>query len=107
MAYATREELAAALELRITPENQTALQDCLDAAATEIDHFLDEQGIEDPPSAILARTNINRAVEWWKAPATYNGGVGYDQTGVMDAPASGFERHSAALLPLKTTWGLA
>lgn len=109
MAYATPEELAQALGegFRVTPENTLALQNCLEAAATEIDHFLDTAAVTNPPPAILNRTNINRAVEWWKAPDTYNGGVGFDQTGVMTSPPSGFERHAAALLPLQTSWGLA
>ena len=107
MAYATTDELAVALETRATAENTALLQSCLDAAATEIDHFLAGAAIVDPPIAILVRTNVNRAVEWYKAPATYNGGVGFDQTGQLPAPASGFERHAAALLPLQTSWGLA
>jgi hypothetical protein len=107
MAYATAEQLAEALETRVTPENQQTLEDCLAAAATEIDHFLEDEPITDPAPGIVVRTNVNRAVEWFKAPATYNGGVGIADTGTMTAPASGFERHSAALLPLKHSWGLA
>lgn len=107
MAYATPEQLAEALEIRATPENRQQLHDCLDAAAMEIDHFLEGAPIVWPPQGLVVRTNINRGVEWFKAPATYNGGVGYEQTGVLAAPTSGFERHAAALLPLKTSWGLA
>jgi uncharacterized protein (DUF1778 family) len=107
MSYATVAQLAEALEIRVTPENTPLLQDCLDAATTEIDHFLVDSCIVNPPRAILERTNVNRAVEWYKAPAAYNGGVGFADTGVLSAPASGFERHAAALLPLKTAWGIA
>ena len=107
MAYATAEQLAEALEIRVTPENGPLLADCLDAAAIEIDHFLEGQAIINPPDGLITRTNVNRAVEWFKAPATYNGGVGYEQTGVLAAPTSGFERHAAALLPYKMSWGIA
>lgn len=107
MAYATPEDLAAALEIRVTDENHQVLDDCLDAAATEIDHFLEDEVIINPPEGIIVRTNVNRAVEWYKAPATYNGGVGIADVGVLTAPASGFERHSAALLPFKHSWGVA
>ena len=68
---------------------------------------LDGTDITNPPPAIVTRTNVNRAVEWYKAPATYNGGIGFVETGALTAPQSGFERHAAALLPLKTSWGLA
>lgn len=107
MAYATVEQLAEALEIRATPENNQLLNDCLDAAATEIDHFLEGWEVVNPAQGLLVRTNVNRAVEWFKAPATYNGGVGYTDTGVLPAPGSGFERHAAALLPYKADWGVA
>jgi hypothetical protein len=108
MAYADVDQLAAALEIRVTPENTQSLQDCLDAATTEIDHFFEVEAITAPPDALVVRVNINRAVEWFKAPATYNGGVGEQVTaGTMVAPSSGFERHAAALLPYKMAWGIA
>jgi hypothetical protein len=107
VAYATTEQLAEALEIRATAENSHLLRDCLDAATTEIDHFLEGQPILNPPTGIITRTCVNRAVEWFKAPATYNGGVGFTDTGVLAAPSSGFERHAAALLPYKANWGVA
>ncbi len=107
MAYATVEQLAEALEIRATAENNQLLNDCLTAAATEIDHFLEWTEVINPAQGLLVRTNVNRAVEWFKAPAAYNGGVGYTDTGVLATPASGFERHAAALLPYKTDWGVA
>jgi hypothetical protein len=108
MAYATAAQLADALDIRVTPDNEQVLEDCLEAAATEIDHFLVDAGpMVYPLPPIIGRTNVNRAVEWYKAPATYNGGVGFAQIGTMTAPASGFERHSAALLPLRARFGIA
>jgi hypothetical protein len=107
MAYATPEDLADALDVRVTPDNEQVLTDCLEAAATEIDHCLEDTDITNPPPAIVVRTNVNRAVEWYKAPAAYNGGIGFGDTGTMEAPKSGFERHAAALLPLQMSWGVA
>jgi hypothetical protein len=109
MPYATVADLAVALNIAVTPANQTVLYDCLDAAATEIDHHLRLEGIidADMPPSLIKRTNINRAVEWYKAPDTFNGGVGYVEVGQLQAPQSGFERHAAVLLPFKTSWGIA
>jgi hypothetical protein len=123
MAYAQPADLAMALEMTgtLTPEVTALLQSCLDAAALEIDHLLGWQNgplyvdprispdpITPPPiPELVVRTNVNRAVEWYKAPATYNGGVGTQETGNLTPPSSGFERHAAALLPVRTTWGLA
>ena len=106
MAYATPEQLAEALEIRSNAENNQLLNDCLAAASVEIDHFLEFTTVS-APDALLTRTCVNRAVEWFKAPAAYNGGVGYSDTGVLATPGSGFERHAAALLPYKTDWGVA
>jgi hypothetical protein len=106
MSYATPEQLAEALEIRVSPDNQQALQDCLDAATVEIDRILVDMGggsIEPTAAALLTRVNINRAVEWWKAPATFNGGVGTVDTGVISAPTSGFGRHAAVLYTLTPT----
>ena len=107
MSYATVEDLASALEIRVTDENTPSLEACLDAAAAEIDRILvdvdPDSGFDPTTNAIVARTNINRAVEWWKAPATYNGGVGSLDTGNMTAPTSGFGRHAAVLYALTDT----
>jgi hypothetical protein len=107
MSYATPEQLADALEIRVTPENSQALQDCLDAATAEIDRIMADAVVVNPPvdtvTAVLTRVNVNRAVEWWKAPATYNGGVGTVDIGMKDAPTSGFGRHAAILYTLTPT----
>ena len=105
MAYASPAMLAEALETRATTENTALLEACLEAAAAEIDHAV--PGL-DPGTvpAIVVRVNVNRAVEWYKAPATFNGGVGFDSSGVLPVPATGFERHAAALTPLVHSWGI-
>jgi hypothetical protein len=107
MAFATVDELADALGIKASSANQQVLEDCLDAAYVEIVHALGSAVYLDPPSGLLVRTNVNRAVEWYKAPAAANGGVGYVGIGTMQAPTSGFERHALVLLPYKVEWGLA
>jgi hypothetical protein len=51
VAYATVDELAAALRVRLTAENTPGLQACLDAAALEINHELDLPARATLPSA--------------------------------------------------------
>lgn len=46
MPYATVEELAAALRLKVTPENTPTLEACLNAAALEINHYVDRRPVE-------------------------------------------------------------
>ena len=116
MAYATTDELAAALRVRATDENSPALQACLDAAAAEIDHDVDwTDPTEDPhyPEgdarlALLNRVNLVRGVEWWKANDAAFGLIGYSEvTGALQAPRDGFSRHAIGLTPCKQKWGLA
>jgi glyoxylate carboligase len=108
MAYATKEELANALnDPRLATTQPELLDACLDAAATEIDGNIDRTTpLPDPAPAIIVRTNVNRAAEWYKAADAANGGVGFAQTGVLTAPATGFERHAAALTPVTEQWGI-
>jgi hypothetical protein len=109
VAYATPEELAEALNVRLTPANTAAMQACLDAAAAEIDHETDR--LDTDPIAdgdpLANRVNIVRAVEWWKSNAAAFGVIGFDQTGTLTAPRDGFSRHAYALTPLKQQWGIA
>jgi hypothetical protein len=108
-AYATVDDLAAALRIRVTPENTPALQACLDAAAVEINHDVD-RAADDPIAAddpLAGRVNLVRAVEWWKSNDAAFGVIGFDQTGALTAPRDGFNRHAYALTPLKRQWGIA
>jgi hypothetical protein len=108
MAYATVEELAGALRIRLTAENTPGLQACLDAAAEEIDHTVAALDGQDPATAskLANRVNILRGVEWWKANDAAFGVIGYDDTGALQAPRNGFRRHAASLIPLKQQWGI-
>lgn len=67
MAYATVDELAAALRIAVTPANTAALQSCLDAAALQIDTAIDRAPSDVVPSATWAFTS---------ATATTNPGTG-------------------------------
>ena len=107
MAYAEVDELGAALKVKVTAASTPVLQACLDAAAAEIDHSLDRvDSLPDPVPAVVNRTNVNRACEWYKAPDTANGGVGFDQVGTIEAPKSGFGRHAKAILSCKQKFGV-
>lgn len=110
MAYATVDQLAAALRTRVTAENTADLQRCIDAAAYEIDAFTDRVDPIDPldvgAMALAASVNIVRGVEWWKANDAAFGVIGTDETGVLRAPKDPFGRHTASLVPLKQRWGV-
>ena len=112
MAYATVDELAAALRTKVTAENTAALQACLDAAAEEIDHAVDwqtkpTQPIELPADPLLNRVNILRGVEFFKANDAAFGALSFGEVGVLQTPRDGFQRHAFTLIPLKQQWGIA
>jgi len=108
-AYATTDELAFALRVRVTPENSAFLQVCLDAAAEEIDHEVDRPSDDPVPAGdpLANRVNVLRAVEWYKANDAAFGVIGFDQTGALQAPRDAFKRHAYALTPLKRQWAVA
>jgi glyoxylate carboligase len=108
VAYSDAAALAAALRIRVSTENQPLLDACLDAAASEIDHDLDRTDpLPDPAPAAIARTNVNRAVEWYKAADAAYGIVGFEQVGLLHAPDDGFARHASTITPWKQGWGMA
>lgn len=107
--YATVDELAQALRIRVTDTNTPGLQACLNAAAQEIDHEIDRREGEPIPAgdALANRVNIARGVEWYKANDAAFGMVGFDEAGALTVPRDAFARHAQALTPLKQQWGLA
>ena len=109
MAYATVDQLAAALRVTAAPANTPALQACLDAAASEIDHAVDRLETNPIPTgdALAQRVNVLRGVEWWKSNDAAFGVIGFDQTGALQAPRDGFARHERTLIPLKEQFGVA
>jgi hypothetical protein len=109
VSYASVDELAFALNRPASDDVAAVMQMCLDAAALEIDQECDRPADDPiPPGDALAnRVNVARAVEWWKAADAAFGVVGFEQSGVLNAPRDGFNRHAAALSPLKRRWGIA
>jgi hypothetical protein len=106
VAYATVEELAAALRVTVTPANQAGLQACLVAAAVEIDAAVDTVDPIDPDDPLANRVNILRGVEWYKSNDAAFGVIGTADTGALTAPKSGFARHQATLIPLEQQFGV-
>jgi hypothetical protein len=109
MAYATVEQLAAALRVAVTAKNTDWLQACLDASASEIDHAvaLVTPPWPDPAPPLAVTTNVARAVEWWKANDAAFGGVGFADTGILKVPTDTFGRHAVNLIPLTEQFGVA
>jgi hypothetical protein len=109
MAYATVDELAAALRIQVTVKNTDWLQACLDAAASEIDHAIDRRPGEElyEAPALATTVNVARGVEWYKSSDAAYGGVGFADTGILTVPKDSFARHAATLIPLTQQFGIA
>ena len=109
MAYATVDELAAALRVTVTAANQDALTACLDAAAAEIDHAVNRLDVDPLPvdDPLANRVNVLRGVEWFKSNDAAFGVIGFADTGALQAPKNTFARHAATLVVLKQQWGVA
>jgi hypothetical protein len=108
MAYASPDELAAALRVQVTPKNSALLQSCVNAAASEIDHALDRlDPLPTPVPDLVVRVNVDRGVEWFKASDAAFGGVGFADTGILRVPTDGFSRHAVTLTPLRQQFGVA
>jgi hypothetical protein len=106
VAYATVDQLAAALRVPVSAANTAALQTCLDAAAEEIDHAVARLEPIPDGDPLAERVNILRGVEWFKANDAAFGILGFDET-ALRTPRNSFLRHRSALVPLKQQWGVA
>jgi hypothetical protein len=109
-AYCTAEQLAAALHIRwpTDADKRAALERACQAAADEIDQDLDRiTPLPDPTPAVIVQTNIDRGVEWYKAPDAAFGIVGVEDTGAIRAPKDSFARHAQNITPWKQRWGVA
>lgn len=110
MAYATVDQLAAALRIRVTPENTAALQAKLDAAAVNCDQFMDrpvDQPLPDPAPAGVVEANTLIAVDLWKAADAAFGVLGFDQIGTVQVSPGTTARVETLLVPYKIQWGVA
>ena len=90
MAYATIDELAYELNIKVTTANQAKLQACLDAAAIELDASMDRVDPIDPGDPLVNRANVLRAFQWYKAQDAAFGSIGAAVTGQLRAPTSTF-----------------
>jgi hypothetical protein len=109
-AYATVEQLAAALRIRVTAENTDSLQSKLDATAVEIDQYLDrpaEDPLPDPPPAGVVEANILMAVDGWKAADAAFGVIGFEQIGAIRVSPDQIARVEGLLVPYKVRWAVA
>jgi hypothetical protein len=111
MAYATVDELARRLGLASpTAAQLTAAQQCLDAAAQEIDTHLGWDTV--PPGeistgrqALLSIVNIDRAAEHWRLTPYGALNQGPELPPVLTARDSWY-RHARKLSSLATSWGV-
>jgi hypothetical protein len=69
--------------------------------------FLRAAALSAQEQALVNRVNIVRAAEWFKGNDAMFGVVGFDQTGALQAPRDGFNRHAYELTPAKQQWGIA
>jgi hypothetical protein len=109
VAYATADELAAAVRVTVGSKNSDLLAACVNAASAEIDHECNryEDSPIDDDDPIAHMVCIARGVEWYKANDAAFGALGFDGTGVLRAPDDPFARHAATLIPLKQQFGIA
>lgn len=109
-AYATVDQLAAALRVRVTDTNRASLQRQLDAGATAIDQFLDrgvDNPLPDPTPANITEANINIGVELAKAADAAFGVIGYGDISALHVSTDAVARQAALLMPHKTRFGVA
>lgn len=111
MAYATVDELAQALHVTVTAANTDMLTACLEAAADEIDGYLDVAATSvwppAPVPASIQRCNVNRAVEWVKATDAAFGALGFDQMSQPVPPGGSFARHGSTIRRYRQQWGVS
>jgi hypothetical protein len=106
--YATAEELAGLLRVKVE-DRREELNRVLQAAAFEINEEVnDGQPFASPP-AIVSEVNIERAVEHWHQQQAPFGviGLGGVETGSTHTAVDSWRRHAEKLSFLKETWGIA
>jgi hypothetical protein len=109
MAYATVEQLAVELRIKLVEGDRPRLQACLDAAGQEIDHYVN-RFVDDPipeGDPLAERVCLMRGLEWAKANDAAFGAIGFADSGVLTAPRDQFARWGRTLIPLKQQFGVA
>ncbi len=111
MAYAGTADLARVLHLRnVTPDQGTAMQVCLDAAAYGINSECNGSGTIEfgtPYPALAVLTSLDVAVEFWQQSESPFGIIGLGAETLAVTSKDTWDRHRFKLVPLKTTWGVA
>jgi hypothetical protein len=109
MSYATVAQLAAALRIRVTPDNTDALQAKLDAAADQCDQFMDrgDVALPDPTPVGVVEANVLVAVDLWKAADAAFGVLGFEQIGAVTVSPGSVARVESLLIPYKIGWAIA
>jgi hypothetical protein len=110
MSYATVDQLAAALRIRVTPENTDALQAKLDAAAVQCDQFMSrpvDDPLPEPAPAGVVEANVLVAVDLWKAADAAFGVLGFEQIGTVRVSPGSVTRVESLLVPYKIGWAVA
>ena len=106
MAYATVDELAAALRITGHRGEHRGAAD-VPGRGGRGDRPRGQPARAVPTDDPVAnRVNILRGVEWWKANDAAFGILGFDET-ALRTPRNSFLRHRSALIPLKQQWGVA
>jgi hypothetical protein len=103
-AYATVEQLAAALRIRVTAENTASLQSKVDAAAVEIDQYIGPNGVAVlpvPAPAPVVEANILRGVELYKSADAAFGVIGFEQIGAVRVSSNPVARFASLLQPYR------
>lgn len=108
MAYATVDELAAEMTISSPTAAQTAsMQRALDAAAEEIDWWLEYTVPPDPVPTLVRQVNLDRAHEHFDQPRTPFGMFAVGAEEVVSTASNGWRRHALKLMPLKRHRGVA
>jgi hypothetical protein len=112
VTYATVEELARILKIRVPSDDQwLALQRALVAAAGEINQEIDlaaNVDLEGWQLSLVAQVNLQRAAELWHLQEVPLGlaGIG-SESGAAYLARNSWEKYAFQLAPLKSQWGLA
>src|SRR5215468_7759780 len=90
MAYATVEQLAAALRIAVNTKNEAWLGLSLEAAASVVDHLTDRPADDpldpDDPPPLATTENVAIAIEIYKANDAAFGAVGFADIGAIPCP---------------------
>lgn len=108
MAYATVEQLAAALRIGVTAANTASLQNKVDAASDVADQVMDRvEALSEPYPASVVEFTINYGVELWKAADAAFGVIGFAETGALHVSNDTTARLANLLMPYKQRWAIA